>query len=248
MSNPYETEKLVAEYLFFHYAEGDEVSGGHPVPHEALNFPVRVVTELADPARVPRSALDLGCAVGRSSFELARIARSVIGIDFSAAFIRSAETLKREGRLDCHVTVEGERTEAFSARVPAGIDVSRVSFETGDASALRADLGSFDLVLAANLLCRLPEPAKFLQRLPGLVAPGGQLLLTTPFSWLPEYTAPEHWIGGRISTGPSWDALCTALEPHFELQLSKDMPFLIREHSRKFQYGVPLGSRWVRRP
>ena len=248
MFNPYETEKLVAEYLFFHYADEDEVSGGHPVPREALNFPVRVVAELADPSRVPRTALDLGCAVGRSSFELARIAQSVIGIDYSSAFIRSAEALKHEGRLDCHVVVEGERTAPFTARVPADIDVSHVSFEIGDATALRADLGSFDLVLAANLLCRLPEPAKFLQRLPGLVAPGGQLLLTTPFSWLPEYTVPEHWIGGRPATGPSWDALRKALEPHFELQLSKDMPFLIREHSRKFQYGVPLGSRWVRRP
>ncbi len=248
MANPYETEKLVAEYLFFHYADEDEVSGGHPVPREALNFPVRVVTELADLERAPRTALDLGCAVGRSTFELARIARSVLGIDFSSAFIRSAEVLKREGRLDCHVSVEGECTEAFTARVPDGIDVSRVSFEAGDATALRADLGSFDLVLAANLLCRLPEPAKFLRRLPGLVASGGQLLLTTPFSWLPDYTAPEHWIGGRASTGPSWEELCNALEPHFELQLSKDMPFLIREHSRKFQYGVPLGSRWIRRP
>ena len=247
MSNPYETEKLVAEYLFFHYADENEVSGGHPVPREAMNFPVRVVTELADPSRAPRTALDLGCALGRSSFELARIAQSVIAIDFSAAFIRSAETLKREGRLDCQVIAEGERTVPFTARVPVGIDVSRVSFETGDATALRENLGSFDLVLAANLLCRLPEPAKFLQHLPGLVAPGGQLLLTTPFSWLTEYTAPEHWIGGRPATGPSWDALCKALAPHFELQLTKDMPFLIREHTRKFQYGVPLGSRWVRR-
>ena len=247
MANPYETEKLVAEYLFFHYANEDEVSGGHPVPREALNFPVRVVTELSDPWLAPRTALDLGCAVGRSSFELSRIAQSVIGIDFSAAFIRSAEILKREGRLSCEVTVEGERTVPFTAHVPAGIDVSRVNFETGDATALRAGLGGFDLVLAANLLCRLPEPAKFLQRLPGLVTPGGQLLLTTPFSWLPEYTEPEHWIGGRPATGPSWDALRNALEPHFELHLSKDMPFLIREHSRKFQYGVPLGSRWIRR-
>ena len=248
MSNPYESEKLVAEYLFFHYADEDEVSGGRPAPREALSFPVRVVTELADPERVPRTALDLGCAVGRSTFELARIAQSVVGIDFSAAFIRSAETLKRDGQMACQVLVEGERTVPFTARVPAGVDVSRVSFETGDATALRADLGSFDLVLAANLLCRLPEPEKFLRRLPGLVAPGGQLLLTTPFSWLPEFTAPDHWIGAMPATGPSWDALCKALSPHFELQLSKDMPFLIREHSRKFQYGVPLGSRWIRRP
>lgn len=248
MANPYETERLVAEYIFFHYAGEGEVSGGYPVPREALNFPVRVVTELYDPSRPLGAALDLGCAVGRSSFELARHAPSVVGIDYSSAFIRAAETLQRDGFLSCSVAVEGERTMPFTARVPAGVDTSRVRFETGDATALRPDLGRFDLVLAANLLCRLPQPSKFLQQLPELVSPGGQLLLTTPFSWLPEYTAPDHWIGGTNATGPSWDALCAILEPHFELQLTKDLPFLIREHSRKFQYGVPLGSRWIRKP
>lgn len=247
MVNPYESERLVAEYLFFHYASEGEVSGGRPVPREALDFPVRVVGELIDPARPSRTALDLGCAVGRSSFELARSARSVLGIDFSSAFIRAAETLKREGKLACRVPVEGERTEPFTARVPADIDASRLRFETGDATALRADIGSFDLVLAANLLCRLPDPAKLLERLPDLVNPGGQLLLTTPFSWLPEYTSPDNWIGGRPETGSSWEALSALLEPHFELQFTKDLPFLIREHSRKFQYGIPLGSRWIRR-
>lgn len=248
MSNPYETDRLVAEYLFFHYADEDEVSGGKPVPREALGFPVRLVTELADFSRKPYNALDLGCAVGRSSFELARNVPSVLGVDFSSAFVCAAKTLKKEGRLSCHVVLEGERTSEFTARIPLGIDLARVDFEKGDATDLRTDIGSFDLVLAANLLCRLPEPEKFLDRLPELVTPGGQLLLATPFSWLPEYTAQEHWVGGRPSTGPSWEALCRALEPHFELQLSKDLPFLIREHSRKFQYGISLGSRWIRRP
>jgi len=247
MSNPYESEKLVAEYLLFHYADADTVSGGMPVPREALDFPVRLVTELMDGSRPPGRALDLGCAVGRSSFELARTAESVLGIDFSSAFIRAANALKKDGKLSCEVALEGQRTGPFTAHVPEDLDVTRATFETGDATALRLDIGSFDVVLAANLLCRLPEPARFLQRLPGLVATGGQLLLATPFSWLPEYTSPDHWIGGRPSTGASWDALCKALDPHFELQLSKDMPFLIREHSRKFQYGISRGSRWVRR-
>jgi putative 4-mercaptohistidine N1-methyltranferase len=246
MDNPYESDRLVAEYLFFHYADEDAFAGGHPIPREACNFPVRLVTELVDRSLPARSALDLGCAVGRSSFELARISESVLGIDFSSAFIRAAEAMRLEGRRDCEVVLEGARTAPFTARLPAGAEIGRVAFETGDATALRPDLGAFDIVLAANLLCRLPEPKKFLDRAPSLVHPGGQLVLATPFSWLPEYTAREHWIGGGPESGPSWDALCRALEPHFTLELSKDMPFLIREHSRKFQYGISLGSRWRR--
>ncbi len=245
--NPYESDRLIAEYLFFHYADSDAYSGEHAIPSEAFGFPVRLVTEIVDASRPIGSALDIGCAVGRTAFELARISDSVLGIDFSSAFIRAAETLRTEGSLTCHVSVEGELTMPFTAQRPEGVDPSRLKFETGDATALDPHLGPFDLVMAANLLCRLPEPTRFLQRLPSLVNPGGQLILSTPFSWLPEYTDPEHWIGGRSATGPSWEALCAVLEPDFELQLSKDLPFLIREHSRKFQYGIPLGSRWVRR-
>ncbi len=243
--NPYETPRLVSEYLFFHYASPDEVAGEMPVPREALDFPSRLVGELLDASRPSTRALDLGCAVGRSSFELARSIPCVIGIDFSSAFIQAAHAMKIQGALDGRVAVEGTRTQAFRANVPPGVEVARVEFETGDAMDLRADLGAFDVVLAANLLCRLPEPQKLLARLPSLVVPGGQLLLATPFSWLPEFTPQEHWIGGQDE--PSWDALRRTLEPDFEPVFQKDLPFLIREHQRKYQYGISYGTRWIRR-
>jgi 2-polyprenyl-3-methyl-5-hydroxy-6-metoxy-1,4-benzoquinol methylase len=113
---------------------------------------------------------------------------------------------------------------------------------------LPVDLGSFDLVLAANLICRLPEPRLFLGRLSQLVNPGGQLLLTTPFTWLEEFTPRAKWLGGRKEEGKrSCEALKEILDPDFKLQLTRDLPFLIREHERKFQYGIALGWRWVRR-
>ena len=40
---------------------------------------------------------------------------------------------------------------------------------------LPSSLDSYDLVHAANLICRLPEPKKFLNRLPDLVKKGGYL-------------------------------------------------------------------------
>ena len=111
---------------------------------------------------------------------------------------------------------------------------------------LRKDLGTFDVVLAANLLCRLPDPSVFLARAAELVKPGGQFILTTPFTWLEEFTPRDKWIGGTAES-ESADALTRLLEPHFELKLSKDMPFLIREHARKYQWSVAWGTRWVRR-
>lgn len=242
-ANPYKTRKLVSEYLFFHYA--DDISGGLPVPEAALHFPVRLVRDLLDPSRPAARALDLGCAVGRSTFELARTIPAVCGIDFSEAFISAARDMKAGRPIACEILLEGERTFSYVPQLPAGVDPARATFEVGDATALRSDLGAFDVVLAANLLCRLPEPKKFLSLLPSLVAPGGQLLLATPFSWLPEFTPRAHWVGGIDE--PSWDVLRRELEPDFDLQFETDLPFLIREHSRKFQYGISFGTRWIRR-
>ena len=246
MSNPYESQRLVDEYLFFHYATFAEAAGTLPVPREAWDFPRRVVTELLDTSTPIGNALDVGCAVGASSFELARSIPEVTGIDFSGAFIRAAEELKKQGSLEATVAFEGRRVQKFTAHVTEGIDVSRVSFETGDAMNLRSDLGVFDVVLAANLICRLPEPLRFIERLADLVKPGGQLLLATPFSWLPEFTPEKNWLGGTEHATASHEVLADLLRPDFTLEFTKDLPFLIREHSRKFQYGISLGTRWRR--
>lgn len=246
MSNPYETRRLVGEYLFFHYAGFEEAAGDLPVPREAWGFAERVVTELMEGTDPLDSALDVGCAVGRSSFELARRARRVVGVDFSRAFIDAAQTLRAGGEIAGGVPAEGERCQAFTARVPGGIDRERVEFLAGDATGL-PPLGAFDAVLAANLICRLPEPRKFLARLPALVKRGGQLLLATPFSWLEEFTPRRNWLGGERDSPSSFEVLGQILDPDFELETTKNLPFLIREHSRKFQYGISLGSRWRRR-
>ena len=48
-------------------------------------------------------------------------------------------------------------------------------------------------------------------------------------------------------TAMTLDALKKILSPHFELSVCKDLPFLIREHARKFQLGISEASVWVRK-
>lgn len=244
MANLYETPQIVSDYLFFHYATFQDAAGDLPVPESAWGFAQRVVKELLDSTSSPSSALDIGCAVGASSFELAKTIPRVLGIDYSQAFIDSAEALRKDGVLAAEVPSEGKKNQPFLARIPSDIDRQRVHFETGNAIDLRNDLGSFDVVLAANLLCRLPAPIVFLERLGNLVAPGGQLLMATPFSWLEEYTPPSLWLGGQPDAPSSADVLNEKLSAHFRLEHEINLPFLIREHSRKFQYGISLGTRW----
>ena len=238
--NPYETQKLRDEYLLFHFGTAEEILPYPAGPTEALGFAVRTVTETL-PATPVTCALDLGCAVGRSAFELSAFCESVTAIDFSGAFIAAARELQHHGTLDYLRLEEGNVSTPLVARLPAHARPDRVQFETGDATDLRPDLGSFDIVHAANLICRLPEPAKLLKRLPTLVNQGGTLVITTPCTWLGEFTPPEHW-----PKGPTLEWLKESLAPAFTLTRSLNMPFLIRETARKFQWTVAEASVWTR--
>lgn len=62
-----------------------------------------------------------------------------------------------------------------------------------------ATLGTFDGVLMANLLCRLPKPMAALQQLPQLVSRDGLVAFVSPFSWLEQYTPTDQWLGGFLS-------------------------------------------------
>ncbi len=235
--NIYESDKLLAEYLLFHYGSPEEILPYESGPRNALEYPARCVSECVT-AR--GRALDLGCAVGRSAFELARSCESVIGIDFSRRFIDAANALK-SGEIPYLRADEGDITTPLIARVPAGIDRARVAFEVGDAMDLRADLGQFEVVLMANLIDRLRQPRRCLERLPSLVKSGGQLVITSPYTWLEDFTPRANWLS------PTLDGLRAALAPHFDLVATRDLPFLIREHARKFQWSVAQATTWIHR-
>ena len=244
--NPYESDTLLQQYLVFHYADKAEQFPYDFGGADALGFPARCVSEGLDFESIhPETrSLDIGCAVGRSSFELARHSSEVIGIDYSSALIEAAKVLKADGEISAMRLDEGRACTKLELRLDASIDRSKVHFETGDAQDLRDDLGQFDVVMACNLICRLQKPMHLLKRLPELVRPGGQLIITTPFTWLEEFTPREAWLGE--SAADSFAGLRNALTPAFSLERAWDMPFLIREHARKFQYSIAQASRWRR--
>jgi putative 4-mercaptohistidine N1-methyltranferase len=237
----YESDRAAAEYLLLHY-------GGTG----RSNFPVRCVAQLeAGRLPVPARALDLGCAVGRSSFELARRCAEVVGIDASTRFIAIARQLQKKGTFPFQSLEEGALTRPRRAVVPGGIDRRRVRFERGDAMNLPSSLGHFDVILLANLIDRLRDPRKCLDPLHRFLRPGGQLIITSPCSWLVEYTPRRCWLGGFLRRGrpvKTFDTLRQILSPHFRLVRRRDLPFLIREHARKFQFGLAQASLWLRRP
>ncbi len=251
MAQSYESDELLEQYLLFHYGDASDVLPWEFGPKEAVGFPARCVSECIDAGALPPSAraLDLGCAVGRSSFELARHCEHVIGVDASKSFIGAALRLRKEGKIYFDRPVEGLLTSRCLATVPPEIDRGRVHFEIGDALKLRSTFKDFDVVLAANLLCRLEDPIQLVLKLPELVRPGGQLILASPYSWNRDFTPQQKWLGGYEDDGcryETFDILRRFLEPDFTLDRTLDMPFLIREHARKYQWGVSQASVWRR--
>lgn len=243
MANFYETGHALSEYLLFHY--------GEPLT-AALHFPAQCVKECLDLKRLPEKAraLDLGCAVGRSAFELARHCTEVVAIDNSRAFIAAAIAVRDRGSLVYHHAIEGALTARATARRPAGVKKNRLRFEVGDAMALRGDLGVFDAVLMANLIDRLPDPRRCLAQMPALVKTGGQLIIASPYTWLEAYTPRAKWLGGFERAGRgvfASDTLREILSPHFKLASRHNLPFLIWEHARKSQLGVSEATVWTRR-
>ena len=241
--NLYESDKLLGEYLLFHYGRDEEILPWANGPVNALGFTNRTVESLMEKQSFEQNskALDVGCAVGASSFVLGRYFGEVLGIDYSKSFIDAASLLSEGKTLEYSYLEEGS-CYADAEAVPTTSE-GKVSFQVGDATNLDENLSGFDLVHAANLICRLPNPETFLNRLPHLVKQGGYLLLATPFTWLEEFTPREKWIGGA---GDSKDKLKEFLSPWFSLEYEEDLPFLIREHRRKFQYSVAWGTRWRR--
>jgi len=216
-------------------------------PTDALEFPARcaqvcvgiakTVVYLGPHVRV----LEVGCGTGRAAFEMARYFKAVTAIDFSHSFINACNELKKLGSLEYEMLVEGEIYEKAVGTVDKNIDRSRVTFEQGDGCALETErLGKFGIILAANLLCRLPKPRLFLEAVPKLLIDGGFLVMPSPYTWLEQFTPKSEWIGGFTGTDgksvTTFSQLKVLLGSQFELVDDRDMPFLIRETARKCQY------------
>ncbi|MFM9911906.1 MAG: 5-histidylcysteine sulfoxide synthase [Methylophilaceae bacterium] len=246
VSSVYETDKLLSEYAEFHY--GETYFG---VP----NFP-KTLAQLAITAmgnKPAQRALDLGCATGRATFELARHFDQVTGVDFSARFIGLGVQLAEQGVMRYTLTDEGE-LRSYHERTLANLGLEdvrhKVEFYQGDACNLKPPLTGYDFILAANLIDRLYSPAKFLSTIHERLNLGGLLMITSPYTWLEEHTRREEWIGAYKKDGENFttlDGLKLLLGNHFRLvQEPLEVAFVIRETKRKFQHTLAEVSVWER--
>jgi len=243
----YETDSMLSEYAEFHY--GDSY-------FDVPNFPVTMARIAIDAMgeKPSRRALDLGCAVGRATFELARHFDSVTGVDFSARFINIGVQLAQHGVIRYTIADQGDLVFYRERRLTElGLEdaARKVEFYQGDACNLKDIFAGYDLVLAANLIDRLYDPKLFLEKIHERINPGGLLVIASPYTWLEEHTAKEKWLGGFKKAGENFttlDGLKEALSAQFTLAGEpRQIPFVIRETSRKFQHTLSDVTVWERK-
>ncbi len=159
--------------------------------------------EVEPQARVPGAgpAIDVGCAAGRTTFELAgRTGGLVLGVDLNFAMLRTASHVLRRGvarypRRRVGLVYDHRN---FEVRLPAA---ENVDFWACDAAALPFSSATFATAASLNVIDCVASPAAALAELARVLAPGGKALIASPYDWSPGATPVESWLGGHSQRG-----------------------------------------------
>ena len=150
-------------------------------------------------------ALDIGCAVGRLSFELSKTHSRVIGIDTSVSFIEKARELLLEKKLDFDLIMEGHVTEKRECDFNADWNFDRIDFIVADALALPFPKNMFSTVTSINILEKVSHPLKHLKDINRVLQKKkSTFVFSDPFSWDENVSDPENWLGGVINGNRSY--------------------------------------------
>lgn len=146
--------------------------------------------------------LDIGCAAGRTSFELARrFETPVLGIDINFSLLGVARRVLEQGT----VQYPRRRVGIVYDRRELQVDTEgseHVDFWVCDALAMPFRDATFGMVTALNVLDCLTAPSAMLGSVRDVMRPGSPALLSTPYDWSTNVTPLESWIGGHSQRGP----------------------------------------------
>jgi len=152
-------------------------------------------------------AVELGASLGRGVAELCSGADSVVGVDLHVGAMRRARQILDGVAVTWGRRHLGRHYRAVRTARPA---TAKATFVVGDALDPPLAPGAFDRVVALNLLDSLRSPRGLLSVMDGLCAPGGELILASPFAWSSQIVDegervgredPAAWLISRLTSG-----------------------------------------------
>ncbi|NJL60052.1 MAG: methyltransferase domain-containing protein, partial [Desulfobacteraceae bacterium] len=188
------TRQYLSTYTFDHYGDlnPDETSD---IPGSVVRLLEKGLAMTDNPIQGP--TIDIGCSVGRTSFELAAKTKNpVLGIDLNFAMLRTASQILRQGIVRYPKRRIGMVYDRHEFAV--SFDNSElVDFWACDAAALPFSDQCFGTVTSLNVLDCMLSPTDHLHSLARVLKAGGTAILSTPYDWSAAVTPMESWIGGH---------------------------------------------------
>jgi SAM-dependent methyltransferase/uncharacterized protein YbaR (Trm112 family) len=234
------TRQHLSLYCQAHFADW---TGGSTTPD--LVRTLRAGVEMLGPVRGP--AIDLGGAVGRGGWELAREVAPVLVADLNFAFLRLAQRLMLEGEAHFDRRRVGLVYDRVRIALPADATGGRLDFWAADAMALPFRAGAFGLATAINLVDSIAGPTEAVAEAARVLAPGGGAVFCTPHDWTASAAEPARWMGGHSQRGRTAGAAEPALTATLRRQGFEpvaerhDLPWTLRLHDRaEMHYALHL--------
>ncbi len=200
-----DSDLIRTRYQLSWYARGHygDLDPDAPMPREG-SLAALVETTMAMLSQQPRGAwLDVGCSVGRATFELAaRTDDLVLGVDLNLSMLGIARRVAVTGRVAHPLRRLGIVYDQRSFAVDLG-HRDRVDFWACDAMALPFVDTTVDGAVSFNVADCIASPLAHLIEIGRVLRPGAELALTTPYDWSENVTPLEAWIGGHSQRGPS---------------------------------------------
>lgn len=184
--------------------------------------------------------IDLGCAVGRATRDLAlRTGELGVGVDLNFSMLRLAEQLRSSGHAEFdrrRVGLVYDRIALDVAEMPA----ERMSFWCCDVANLPFPDGLFAGALSLNLVDCVGSPIAHLLEMARVLGAGADALLSTPYDWSPNASPVEQWLGGHSQRGPRGGSSAAELRRVME---AVPIPFQIEAEQEQVPWRVYVHER-----
>jgi SAM-dependent methyltransferase/uncharacterized protein YbaR (Trm112 family) len=236
----------ISTYAFDHYGDMDpERSGRSSVSPGSVTRLLRDGFSLTE-LKVNGPVIDIGCSVGRTTFELAQtVDEKVLGVDLNFAMLKTAASVLESGYVSFPLRRGGI---VFDRRkFPVVFEkTENVDFWVCDATALPFSDQTFSAVTSLNVLDCVSSPYGHIKEIGRILMPEGMAAVSTPYDWSPAAVPVEAWIGGHSQrsehkgSGPDilrsffYEGNHSCLFEEFEFLSEKDISWTLRLHDRSF--------------